>query len=103
MQIEISRFEKQNLEISIFDMQNLEILRLHKQNIEIWRFHMQNLEISKFRICLPPFLLLDQTEARRVVKNCFESWRAGPYLSKGLDDRAPHLSESLDPPLGTKM
>ena len=83
MQIEISRFEKRNLEISIFDMQNLEILRLH----------MQNLEISKFRICLPPFLLLDQTEARRAVKNCFESWRAGPHLSKGLDDRAPPLSK----------
>jgi len=40
-------------------------------------------------------LFLDQTEARSVEKNVFET--AAP-LSQGLDDRAP-LSEGLDPPL----
>ena len=43
-------------------------------------------------------LFLDQTEARRVEKNFFET--AAP-LSQGLDDRPPPLplSEGLDPPL----
>ena len=42
-------------------------------------------------------LFLDQTEARRVEKNFFET--AAP-LSQGLDDRTPlPLSEGLDLPL----
>ena len=40
-----------------------------------------------------PALFLDQNEARRVEKILFET---GP---QGLDDRAPPLSEGLDPPL----
>ena len=47
----------------------------------------------------PPPLVLDQNEARRAEKKFF---KAGPPfpLSQGLDDRAPRLSEGLDPPLG---
>ena len=36
----------QNIEISKFDMQDLEIQDLACKNIEISRFDMQNLEIS---------------------------------------------------------
>ena len=36
----------QNIEISKFDMQDLEIQDLTCKNIEISRFDMQNLEIS---------------------------------------------------------
>ena len=43
-----------------------------------------------------PPLFLDQTEARRAEKNLFGD---RPPLSQGLDDRAPRLSEGLDPPL----
>ena len=45
----------------------------------------------------PPPIFLDQTEAQRVKKNFFET--APPPLSQGLVDRAPPLSEGLDPPL----
>ena len=50
---------------------------------------------KSFRLRGP--LFLDQTEARRVEKNFFET--AAP-LSQGLDDRTPlPLSEGLDLPL----
>ena len=44
-----------------------------------------------------PLLFLEQTEARRAIKNFGET--GSPYLSKGLDDRAPPLSQGLDPAL----
>ena len=44
-----------------------------------------------------PPLLFDQTEAQRAEKNYFGD--SPPALSQGLDDRAPSLSECLDPPL----
>ena len=47
----------------------------------------------------PPPLVLDQTEARRAQKKFF--LRLAPLpSSQGLDDRAPRLSEGLDPLLG---
>ena len=47
-----------------------------------------------------PPLFLDQTEARRVEQKCF-GVRGGPppQLCKGLGDRAPLLSQGLDPAL----
>ena len=45
-----------------------------------------------------PPLLFDQTEAQRAEKNYFGD-SPPPTLSQGLDDRAPSLSEGLDPPL----
>ena len=44
-----------------------------------------------------PLLFLEQTEARRAIKNFGET--GSPYLSKGLDDRAPPLISGLDPAL----
>ena len=41
-------------------------------------------------------LFYDQTEARR-AKKLFLETAPSPFLSKGLDDRAPHLSQDLDP------
>ena len=44
---------------------------------------------------------LDQTEARSADNIFFETGPPPhlPPLCQGLDDRAPHLSEGLDPPL----
>ena len=46
----------------------------------------------------PPPIFLDQTEAQR-AKNFFFETAPPPPLCQGLDDRAPPLSEGLDPPL----
>ena len=50
-----------------------------------------------------PPLFFDQNEARRTEKKLFGdrplSPPLTPPLSQGLDDRDPHLSEGLDPPL----
>ena len=43
----------------------------------------------------PPPLFLEQTEARRAIKNWGET--GSPYLSKGLDDRAPPLISRSGP------
>ena len=43
----------------------------------------------------PPLLFLEQTEARRAIKNLGET--GSPYLSKGLDDRAPPLISRSGP------
>ena len=49
----------------------------------------------------PPFLILDQTDAQRAEKKFTTALPLPPPppLSRGLDDRAPSLSEGLDPPL----
>ena len=47
----------------------------------------------------PAPLFLDQAEAQGPKKNFL---RAGPLLSRGLDDPPPPLSEGLDPPLSEK-
>lgn len=45
-------------------------------------------------------LFLGQTEAQMAKKNSF---REPPHpLFQGLDDRAPHVPEGLDPPLCTE-
>ena len=45
----------------------------------------------------PPPFILEQTEAQRAEKIFLET--GCPHLSKGLDDRAPPLSQGLDPAL----
>ena len=48
----------------------------------------------------PPFLCLDETEARRAKKFFFGDWPPPPPVSKDLDDRPPPpLSQGLDPAL----
>ena len=42
-----------------------------------------------------PLLFLEQTEARRAIKNLGET--GSPYLSKGLNDRAPPLISRSGP------
>ena len=41
----------------------------------------------------PPPLFLEQTEARKAIKNLGET--GSPHLSKGLDGRPPALSQGL--------
>ena len=49
----------------------------------------------------PPLLILDQTDAQRAEKKFKTALPLPqpPPFSRGLDDRAPSLSEGLDPPL----
>ena len=49
----------------------------------------------------PPPLFFDQNEARRTGKRFYGD--RPPPLSQGLADRAPHLSEGLDPPLSSHI
>ena len=114
-----------SLEISIFCTQNIEIsIALHARywnfkilQVKFWNFKILQVKSLNFKFLhakswnfkIPqlsaPFFLLDQTEARRAMKNCFETrpplisgsrwpgpsliWRSGP--ATGTQNVFPHL------------
>ena len=113
--LEISIFCTQNIEISIVlhvKFWNFKILHARYWNFKILQVKSLNfkfLHAKSWNFKIPqlsaPFFLLDQTEARRAVKNCFETrpplisgsrwpgrsliWRSGP--ATGNQNVFPHL------------